>query len=61
MTSMPAVTARLAASTNAEMTFCIPSNVNSRDLGYEGENGTVEGPQTLSGHPPCSRCTVELA
>ena len=58
MTSKPAVTARLAASTNAEMTCCIPSNVNSRGWGSEGSNRTAEGPQMLSGHPPCSTGTA---
>ena len=54
MTSKPAVTARLAASTNADMTCCIPSNVNSRGGGSDGSNPTAEGAQILSGHPSCS-------
>ena len=60
MTSKPAVTARLAASTNAEMTCFIPSNVNSRGWGSDGSYRTAEGPQTLSGHPSCSTGTELL-
>ena len=58
MTSKPAITARLAASTNAEMTCCTPSKVNSRGKGSDALYRIEEGPQTLSGHPPCSTGTA---